>query len=259
MENDQLDGSQVNNQKDSQIDVGEFDVKSNFIHTGNKDLDEFLNGGYEKDIVSTLYGPSGSGKTTLAIIAAANTIKEYKKKVIYVDTEASFSVERLKQIVGADFKDVLKNMLFLKPVNFKEQQKAFDKLRGLVDDSIGLIIIDTLSMLYRLEMGQTNDIYEVNKKLGRQLSYLTEITRKKKIPVLVTNQVYSNFEEKDKVNIVGGDVLRYSSKILIELQSLKKSIRCMILRKSRSLPEDKMFTFRIIDKGIEKYDLNAIK
>jgi len=223
------------------------------VSSGSLYLDEYLKGGYEKDIITTLYGPSGSGKTTLAILAAICVARK-KKRVIYIDTEASFSVERLKQIAKDDYEEIMKNILFLKPLNFKEQQKAFDKLRSLVDDSIGLIIVDTISMLYRLEMGQTKDIYEVNKKLGMQLSFLAEITRKKGISVLVTNQVYSSFENKDKVNIVGGDILKYSSKTLIELQCCKDSIRAFILRKSRSIPEGKPLFFKLIDSGVEKVD-----
>ena len=38
---------------------------------------------------------------------------------------------------------------------------------------------------------------EVNRELGRQISYLNEIARKKDIPVLVTNHVYADFEEKE--------------------------------------------------------------
>ena len=219
------------------------------VSTGNKDLDGFFEGGYDNDIITTFYGPSGSGKTTLVLIAAISTARS-GKRVIYIDTEASFSVERLKQIAQEDFASVMKNILFLKPINFKEQQKAFDKLRHLIDDSIGLIIVDTISMLYRLEMGQTKDVYEVNKRLGMQLSYLSEITRKKHIPVLVTNQVYCSFDEKDKINMVGGDILKYGSKTLIELQCYKNSIRSLILRKSRSLPEGKSFFFKLINDGI---------
>jgi hypothetical protein len=43
---------------------------------------------------------------------------------------------------------------------------------------------------------------------------MTEIARKKKIPVLISNQVYADFEDKDKVNLVGGDLLKYGSKCL---------------------------------------------
>ncbi|MCB9358559.1 DNA repair and recombination protein RadB [Candidatus Woesearchaeota archaeon] len=220
------------------------------VPTGNKDLDLFLGGGYDNDVITTFYGPSGSGKTTLCILSAISVI-DSGKKVIYIDTESSFSVERLKQIVPNRYEEVMHNFLFLKPVNFDEQKKSFDKLRNIVDDTIGLIVVDTISMLYRLAVGQTKDVYEVNKQLGIQLAYLTELGRKKKIPVLIANQVYSSFEDKDKVNMVGGDILKYSSKTLIEIQSMKNSIRSLIVRKSRSIEEDKTFNFELVNSGIE--------
>jgi hypothetical protein len=64
----------------------------------------------------------------------------------------------------------------------------------------GIIIVDSIAMLYRLAIGQTKKVWEINKQLGMQLSYLTEIARKNKIPILVTNQVYADFENKDEVN-----------------------------------------------------------
>lgn len=235
------------------MDIDNNSDLNNKLSSGNKDFDNFLFGGYDRDIITTFYGPSGSGKTTLCLLAAISAVKN-NKRVIYIDTEASFSVDRIKQIEPENYKEMMKKILFLKPVDFEEQQKAFDKLRMLVDDSIGLIIVDTISMLYRLAVGQTRDIYEVNKRLGMQLSFLSEISRKKGIPVLVANQVYSNFDDKDKVNMVGGDILKYSSKTLLELQALKNSIRCVIIRKSRYLPEEKTFTFKLIHEGIEKME-----
>lgn len=223
------------------------------LSTGNGDLNDFLEGGYDRDVISTFFGPSGSGKTTLCIIAAIEVARS-GKKVIYIDTEASFSVERLKQIAYNDYNEVMASILFLKPLNFDQQQKSFDKLRHLVDDSIGLIIVDTISMLYRLAVGQSRDVYDINKKLSMQLSYLTEISRKSKIPILIANQVYSSFEEKDKVNMVGGDILKYSSKTLIELKCLKNSIRRMVIQKARSLPEGNSLIFKLTDKGIEKIE-----
>ena len=192
----------------------------NKIPTGSRILDNMLDGGYDPDIITTVYGPGGSGKTVLCLLCAINIAKD-GKKVIYVDTEGSFSVERLKQItssINIDYKKILNNIVFLRPTRFEEQKKSFEKLKDIVTDRIGLIIVDTIAMLYRLELGKNEDVYEVNRELGKQIAFLSEITRKKHIPVLVTNQVYADFEDKEKVNIVGGDLLKYGSKCLIELQ-----------------------------------------
>ncbi|MBD3361489.1 DNA repair and recombination protein RadB [Candidatus Woesearchaeota archaeon] len=216
------------------------------ISTGSQILDNFLEGGYENDAITTLYGPSGSGKTNLAVIAAVSVASK-GKKVIYIDTEGGFSVTRLKQMTK-DYKKILGNILFLQPTTFEEQKKDFEKLKDIVNDKIGLIIIDTIAMLYRLVRVQ--DVQEVNRELGIQIGYLTEIARKKKIPVLVTNQVYTSFELRDKVNMVGGDLLKYGSKCLIELQAGHTGKRRAILRKHRSIAGEKETWFRITNKGL---------
>jgi DNA repair protein RadB len=81
---------------------------------------------------------------------------------------------------------------------------------------------------------------------------LTEIARKKNIPVLIANQVYSPFESKEQVKIVGGHIMTYGSKCLIELQTGTNGLRKAILRKHRSIAGEKESIFRIVTKGIEK-------
>lgn len=217
----------------------------NKISTGTAIMDWLLEGGYEKNVITTIYGPAGSGKTNLCLIAA-NSVK---KKVIYIDTEGSFSTTRFQQI-STNFKERLKQIIFLIPMNFKEQKKSFEKLKELLNDDVDLIVFDSVAMLYRLEIGQTKKVYEVNRELGIQLSILTEIARKKNIPVLITNQIYSDFENKDKVNIIGGDLLKYQSKCLIELKKTDSGLRRAIIRKHRSIEENKEVTFRICDEGL---------
>jgi len=220
------------------------------IETGSSLLDVFLEGGYEKDIITTIYGPAGSGKTLFCLLSLLK-VAEKGKKIIYIDTEGGVSVERLKQLTE-NYKKILDNIMFLKPTTFKEQKQAFEKLKEIVNEKIGLIIIDTVSMLYRLEMGKNEDVYEVNKELGQQLGYLNEIVRKKNIPIVIANQVYSDFENKNQVKIVGGDLLKYGSKCMIELQNGHRGVRKVILRKHRSIAGEKEIMFRIINKGIEK-------
>src|SRR3989338_5767275 len=134
------------------------------IPSGSKILDIMLNGGYENDIITTIYGPAGSGKTILCMLCTINMARN-NKKVIYVDTENNFSIERLKQIAPYDYNRILEQIVFLKPTSFEEQKKAFDKLREIVDQKIGLIVVDTIAMLYRLELGKNEDVYGVNREL----------------------------------------------------------------------------------------------
>lgn len=212
-------------------------------------MDWLLEGGYEKDVLTCLYGPPGSGKTNFLLLAMAHSEQLAGKKIVYIDTEGNFSLSRLKQITPA-YQEVLQRVIFLKPTTFEEQRKAFEKLRKLVTSKVGVIMLDSAAMLYRLKLGKSRDVYNVNRELGLQLSYLSEIARKKNIPVLVTNQVYADLEREGKKKMVGGDILRYASKCLIELQRFDKK-RLAILRKHRSLPEKEVW-FRITDNGVEQ-------
>ena len=126
-------------------------------------------------------------------------------------------------------------------------------------------------MLYRLELGEAisaNDqkkISIVNRKLANQLRILNEIARKQSIPVIITNQVYAQFDRtseppnaefrtrEKRVSMVGGDLLKYWSKCLIEIKS-HYGKRSLILKKHRSLPE-KELAFEIVDMGIRKKGL----
>ncbi len=226
-------------------------MEYNRIPTGSKILDEMLDGGYEKDVITTLYGPAGSGKTIFCLLAAITVARQ--KKVVYVDSEGGFSIDRLKQVsshLDLDYKKILDNIIFLKPTSFQEQKKSFEKLKEIVNEKVGLIVVDSIAMLYRLELGKSEEVQDVNRELGKQIAYLTEIARKQNVPILISNQVYADFDEKDKVHIVGGDILKYGSKCLIEMQVTPSGNRRCILRKHRSIPEQKEFTFKIIEAGI---------
>ncbi|MCK5140377.1 MAG: DNA repair and recombination protein RadB [Nanoarchaeota archaeon] len=219
------------------------------IQTGTDLFDDFLEGGYEKDILTTIYGPSGSGKTTLCLLAAIAQARE-KKKTIYIDTEGGFSIERMKQLAGKDINEVLEHIILLKPVSLSEQKNALEKLKNMINEKIGLIVVDTLTIFYRLELSKNEDIKTTNNNLIWQLSYLTEIARKKNIPILITNQVYSDFNNKDDVKMVGGNILKYNSKCLIKLKKQPDNKRNAILMTHRSIPEGKEIVFAIINEGI---------
>ena len=93
----------------------------NKISTGSYDLNEWLFGGYEKEVITMIAGPPGCGKTNFCILACCSQAKK-KNKVIFIDTEGGFSVDRVKQIVGEDYENILENILLLEPTNFEEQK-----------------------------------------------------------------------------------------------------------------------------------------
>ena len=239
-------------------------MSENRISTGSYDFNKWLFGGYEKDVITMIAGPPGSGKTNLAILVSCSQSKK-GNKVIFVDTEGGFSSDRVKQIVGENYEEVLRNILLLEPTSFEEQKKLFDNLLNKVKKNhVSLIIIDGIAMLYRLELGDAaeqkddNEIKKVNREVANQMRILAEISRKQNLPILITNQVYSDFLTRDElrrgvikdVRLVGGDLFKYWSKCIIELRNEKNRKKAVLL-KHRSLPE-KEFSFEIRNKGIFK-------
>ncbi|MBI2143616.1 DNA repair and recombination protein RadB [Candidatus Woesearchaeota archaeon] len=226
------------------------------VSTGSAALDRLLEKGYETDVITTLYGPAGSGKTTTCLLAAlsAATAKENKdKKVVFIDTEGGFSTERLQQLTGdeKEARKALERIMLLKITTFAEQKKCIETLAQQIQGNSGLcmIICDTISSLYRIERGEDN--INLNRELGKQLSTLLAIARTKDMPVIVTTPVYADFADKTKVKMVGGDILKYSSKCLIELKINHNGTRTAVLAKHRSVPEREV-TFKIKEKGLEE-------
>jgi len=234
------------------------------ISTGSYDFNDWLSGGYEKGIVTMVVGPPGSGKTNLTLLSACSQAKD--KKVIFIDTEGGFSSERVKQIVGEkNHEKILGNILLLNPTNFSEQKECFSKLlKYLKGEEVGLIIVDSMAMLYRLELGEAvsmegdEKIKDVNRDVSKQMRILVEICRKQNMPVLITNQVYGGFvSEEDwkkglekEMNIVGGDLFKYWSKCIIELKQKGRGRKAVLL-KHRSLGQ-KEFNFEIRNEGLFK-------
>ncbi|MBS3094541.1 DNA repair and recombination protein RadB [Candidatus Pacearchaeota archaeon] len=234
----------------------------NKISAGSFDLNKWLYGGYEKDVITMIAGPPGSGKTNFVLLSACSQANK-ENKVIFVDTEGGFSVERVKQIAGETSEKVLENIFLLEPTNFEEQKKCFLKLLDKVKkEHVSLIVIDGMAMLYRLELGDAvkskneENIKSINRDVAKQMRALAEIARKQRIPVLITNQVYGSFQSEDEwrsgkereMNIVGGDLFKYWSKCIIELKNFNGRRKAVLL-KHRSLKENEM-SFEIRDKGI---------
>ena len=83
-----------------------------------------------------------------------------------------------------------------------------------------------------------------------KLNFLNEIARKQNKGIIITSHVYSDFDNKDKVKMVGGDFLKYSSKCLIELENLNNNLRKATIIRHRSIKESKEFYFEIKEKEI---------
>ncbi|HIP16391.1 MAG TPA: DNA repair and recombination protein RadB [Methanothermococcus okinawensis] len=208
-------------------------------------LSDILRGNIEKKTITQIYGPPGVGKTNIAIISMVYFVRR-GYRVVYVDTEGGLSVERIRQISGRDFEKVLENLTLYEPETFEEQSKVLEKLFYI--KNIGLVIIDGISSLYRLEL--SDDVHRnalLNRILGKQILTLLKLAKKKNIAVLLTNQISDTYTG---VKPIGGIVLEYWSKTIVRMERINE-IREAILEKHRYIKEGERVKFRIVNEGIE--------
>jgi DNA repair protein RadB len=223
------------------------------IKTGSEPIDSLLNGGVERGIITNVFGESGSGKTNFCIQVAAQVAGD-GDKVAYIDTEKGFSAERFVQMAG---EDALENIILMEPVEFSEQEQDINSLSTITEtENVELVVVDSLVSLYRLQTNGDN-ISEINQRLSQLLSELSKVARKQNIPIIVTNQVYTSFDE-DGLELVGRDVPRYWSKCLLQLSIDDKNVRRIEIEKHRSLPEAKSTQFQIVNDGLVSPDKKGL-
>lgn len=214
------------------------------LPTGCKPIDSLLNGGIEKGIITNVYGESGTGKTNFCIQIAVR-VAENGETPVYIDTEGGFSPERFLQMSD---EEALDRLLYREASSFEEQIEVVKELEELEIDNLGVIIVDSAVSLYRLNVNGDN-ASEVNQKLSQQLSTLSKMAREYDIPIVVTNQVYTSFDEEN-MELVGRDVPRYWSKSLLKLSEKNNGVRVLEVGKHRSLPEGISTQFQIKDEGL---------
>lgn len=189
------------------------------IPTGCKTIDEILEGGIPNRKVSLVYGEAETGKTTLAMQCALNCARQ-KYKTLFVDCDGTFSAQRLSQIALKEFQNISELIILMKPNNFSEQTIVIDRLTDYITKSFGLIVIDTLTSLYRAEVAESPEkTFELNRELNRQMACLAQIAKTHKIVVLTTSQVRSVFNEAlVSIEPVATRVLRFWADIIIAMK-----------------------------------------
>ncbi|MDD5502301.1 MAG: DNA repair and recombination protein RadB [Candidatus Thermoplasmatota archaeon] len=209
-------------------------------------LDDLLGGGIESGIMTEVYGEGGSGKTNLCLQLARNCARN--SKVFYIDAEG-VSIERFKQICGKEFEELSRNVLFYKVHSPEEQEKAVaEAIKLMRNGSAGLVVLDSAVMHYRLT-GDENDS-DNTKNLLLQLRKLMGNAMEKDVPVILTNQVYTDVASNTMRPICEFSVGNLS-KAILSLGKLQNGIRTATIIKHRSRPEGAIARFRITENGLE--------
>jgi len=196
-----------------------------------------------------LFGPAGSGKTTLSLQYSLQAMI-MKGRVMYVNTEDPMFVDRLYNMASSrrlKFNSRLFHVFEAK--SFDEQHRLIVKILPLICKSYDLIVIDSLTGLFRLEAGEA-EIERVLKMLNMQLATLRAIVENYNVACIATSQVRGAAEGEDEYVASAYNALRYWAHIILKLdRSITFNKRSIEIVKH---PKNVKIKFKVIirDEGL---------
>ena len=227
---------------------------SKFIPTGCISLDKLLGGGFPAKAVSLIYGEAETGKTSLAVQCAVNCARRGFKS-LFIDTDGTFSYERLSQIAAYDYREISPLMIIMRPTTFQEQSSAIDQLENVITSKFRLIVVDTITSLYRLEHDDAEETYAANRELNRQLAVLTQISKTFGVATLIVSLVRgvplgANIE----IRPVATRVLNFWSEVVLDMkQTGQTRVIKVLLEKHPSIKGTGHIYVKIESSGITDY------
>jgi DNA repair protein RadB len=220
------------------------------LTTGCRTIDTALGGGLPRGNVTLIYGEAGSGKSTLAL---QTTVKAALKgfKVIYVDSDERLSSNRLLQMDEYIADDALQRIMVLRPTSFNEQTYIVESLDRYIGRGVALIILDSVTKLYRIELSETKDPFGLNRELNRQMAYLSKTAKIFNLVCLSVSQVRSL--EEGGLEPVASRVLKFWSPVVIKMELTgKPNLRRMSIEKNEVTGKRATATVLITPRGLEE-------
>jgi predicted ATP-dependent serine protease len=181
-------------------------------------INEFFKSTDTKEGIVSLWGDFGVGKTTLSL-QTANSYALNKAKVLYVYTKPNLPFKKISTVFENNLENVLDNISFIHITTFEELFKFIFNLELVVLDdlktkkrSYNLIIIDSMTDLYRLELSREkkDKNFVLNYKLNQLLANLVNLKQKYEIELLIVNEISRRTREGQTYDVEsGGNVMRY--------------------------------------------------
>ncbi len=201
------------------IPAGEIDENTDYITTGSSELNRILGGGFQTGKLTEVYGPFKSGKTNLAHTIAV-TIQLPRKQgglgaaVAYIDTENTFSKEKIKRIAkrfGLDPKKVLSQIFHARIYSSDHQSQMIQKAETLCKTrNVRLIVVDSLMALLRSEYVGIGMLARRQGILNNMIHALSRVAETYNCAILLTNQVSTKMMGMFSGNdAIGGNIVAH--------------------------------------------------
>ena len=201
------------------IAAWEIDENTDYITTGSSELNRILGGGFQTGKLTEVYGPFKSGKTNLAHTIAV-TIQLPRKQgglgssVAYIDTENTFSKEKIKRIAkrfGLDPKKVLSQIFHARIYSSDHQSQMIQKAETLCKSrNVRLIVVDSLMALLRSEYVGIGMLARRQGVLNNMIHALSRVAETYNCAILLTNQVSTKMMGMFSGNdAIGGNIVAH--------------------------------------------------
>lgn len=254
-----LEATTVNYETGEQISQKRAEIGK--ISTGSKDLDELIGGGIEANSITEAYGRFASGKSQIGFQLTVNAQQQKDKggldgAVLFIDTEGTFRPERITQIAKAqdmDAKTVLENIIVIRATTTEQQILSVERADKLIQEkNIKLIVVDSLTSLFRSEFVGRGALGERQQKLNQHIHRLQILADKYSLAVYITNQVMDNpgIMFGDPTTPIGGNVLAHAATTRLYLRKSKEDKRVVRLVDSPNMPEGEC-VIKITPNGIK--------
>lgn len=210
-----------------------------------------LGGGFPLRQISLLYGKASTGKTILSMQCALEMARK-DFRVFYVDADQSFSAHRLERMIGGP--QQAEKIVLFRPEDFRDQVEIIENLENVMTKTPALVVVDSITGLYRSDDGASEKNFARNRELNRQLAHLNSLAARYTLWVLLTGQVHSTPSGGEwLVEPVATRTLRHWSDLVLSLrQTPKTDVRDCVLEKKNGVEVSGTHSlFRIGEDGIE--------
>jgi len=177
----------------------------------------------------SIWGDFGTGKTTFSIqLLLRNTSDNYKS--IYIYTKPNFPFIRLYNIFENDIEKISSNILMIQSTNFDDLYQFIFNLEFIIlqnrknnEKLIKLIVIDSLTDLYRLELDQEkkDKNFILNYRLNTILGNLAHLNNEYGIDIAIVNELSKKSIDGELSEVEsGGNVMDYWIQNSIKIERL---------------------------------------
>ena len=221
-----------------------------FLGSTSSGINELLRGGLPKHMICLLYGEAATGKTVLAMQFALEAAKN-GFKVFYLDSDQSFSSHRMERL--ADSQTVASQIILFRPEDFRDQGIILDSFESLLARTPTLLVVDSVTGLYRSVETSSHEFFGRDRELNRQLANLKSLAARFELWILLTGQVHSAPSRGEWiVEPVATRTLKHWSDLMVRLrQTPRVGVRDCMLEKSDGTDTAEHCLFRITEDGIE--------